>query len=69
MSTHWNQQLLEGAEEGDLELMREALQNGADVNIDKHGYSAFHFACINGDLEVIRFLICSSYVRCCNAVW
>jgi len=38
-TTDWNQQLLDAAQDGDVELMREALENGADVNTrdDKNG--------------------------------
>jgi len=56
-----NKQLLEGAKEGDLDLMREALRNGADVNTrnreDRNDSSTpFIMACRHGRLEATRFL-------------
>jgi len=53
-----NQQLLEGAKEGDLELMREALQNGADVNAQDvaRGATPLHCACLYQWVEGVRFL-------------
>jgi len=55
-----NRQLTNGAGKGDLDLMREALQNGADVNA--HWNTAFvdwtplTWACRHGGLEAVRFL-------------
>jgi len=52
-----DQQLLRGAAQGDLDLMREALRNGADVNT-REIYNATPFinACMFGRLEAVRFL-------------
>jgi len=55
----WNERSMTGAEEGGLDLMREALQNGADVNTcarDIWGSTPFHKACRHGRLEAVQFL-------------
>jgi len=56
----WNERLLDGAIEGDLVLMQEALQHGADVNTTRKTYRddcpPFVLACFFGQLEAVRFL-------------
>jgi len=52
-----DQQLLDAAKEGDVDLMREALQNGANVNTrHRYGFTPFHMACFHGRLEAVQFL-------------
>jgi len=53
----WNRELLDAAKEGDVDGMRVALQNGADVNRrDEDGYTPFMEACSWGKLEEVRFI-------------
>jgi len=61
MSTHrWNEQLLRGANLGDVGLMQEALQHGADVNTkdtkDCYRKTPFGYASWKGKLEAAQYL-------------
>eukprot|EP00163_Fabomonas_tropica_P024054 TRINITY_DN4160_c2_g1_i2.p1 TRINITY_DN4160_c2_g1~~TRINITY_DN4160_c2_g1_i2.p1 ORF type:complete len:106 (-),score=7.57 TRINITY_DN4160_c2_g1_i2:56-373(-) len=50
--------LLQASAEGDYERVHSLLENNVDVNTrDKHGFSALHHACGNGQLDVAKLLI------------
>jgi len=55
---YWKQKLWTAAQEGKLEVIEEALANGADINDrDMHGNTALHFASFNGKIEVVKALL------------
>jgi len=56
----WNEKLLKGVRLGDLDLMREALQNGADVNTRSnciYNDTPFTLGCKHGRIDAVRFLL------------
>ncbi|WP_438456643.1 ankyrin repeat domain-containing protein [Wolbachia endosymbiont of Kerria lacca] len=53
-----NKQLLDAAESGQLNLVKQAIQGGADINAaDEHGSTALMLAAIFGYPDVVKFLI------------
>jgi len=49
--------LLDACEDGDLEKVKQLLENGADVNAkDKDGLTALMYASYNGHKEVVELL-------------
>ena len=49
--------LIQAAKNGNIELVKSALDNGANVNAkDKRGNTALHFLAHNGHMEVIKVL-------------
>lgn len=54
----WNPLLLEGARFGDLQKVRLAISNNADISqFDKNGWSPLVWACSGGHLEIILYLL------------
>jgi hypothetical protein len=46
------------AQEGNLDKIRELIENGADINLqDRLGFTALHASCKNGQIEVVRYLL------------
>ncbi|MCX5880246.1 MAG: ankyrin repeat domain-containing protein [Deltaproteobacteria bacterium] len=55
-----NNKLISAAEEGNLQLVKEFLAKGADVNAkDNQGYTALMWAAYNGHIDVIKELLLS----------
>ena len=56
-----NRQLLHAARDGGLARVEQALQNGADVNVNtlEGGMTPLHWACMRGHLDVVRYLLTS----------
>ena len=52
-----NDQLLEAAQYGDLDLARQALKVGADVDARPRGGTALWWACQEGHFEIVKFLV------------
>ena len=53
-----NNKLLEAAEKGDLKLVKELLDQGADLEAkDKYGRRPLHNAVYYGHLEVVKLLL------------
>ena len=53
-----NKQLLDAAESGQLNLVKQAIQGGADVNIvDESGETALMCAALFGYLDIVKYLI------------
>lgn len=58
MTKEKNEELLEAADKGDLEGVKQALDSGANINTkDKGGMSALSLAVRSGFIEVIKYLI------------
>lgn len=57
--TSENDELLRAAETGDIEAVKEALNNGADINTQNNFLkeSALHFAASKGHLELVEYLV------------
>ena len=52
-----NYRLLKAIEKGNLELVKELLEQGAEINArDKYGWTALHFASLYGHLEIVKEL-------------
>jgi ankyrin repeat protein len=50
--------LLDASKIGDLEKMKRAIENEADVNAkDEYGWTPLHWACYNGKVAIISFLL------------
>jgi ankyrin repeat protein len=49
--------LISATRAGNVEKVRELLQNGSDANEKKNGFSALMYACERGDLDVVRLLV------------
>ncbi|MFW9976711.1 MAG: ankyrin repeat domain-containing protein [Candidatus Thorarchaeota archaeon] len=51
--------LLKAAEEGDLEIVKKALDSGADIKARDEFFknTALHLACDNGHLDIVEFLM------------
>ena len=57
-----NEQLLDAAGNGDLALVQQLLQNGANAEAtDTHGDTPLHRACEGGHLRVVRYLMLASH--------
>lgn len=55
---NWDWELCESAEDGNLEKVKECIENGADVNAkDVWGKTALRSASQNGHFEIVKFLI------------
>lgn len=55
-----NQDLISGAEEGDLEKVKKALSKGADIHFNddqQYSWSALTYASCHGHLEVAKYLV------------
>jgi ankyrin repeat protein len=54
---HWNQKMLNAAKDGDMEGIKAALTNGADVNArSKAGKTPLGLAIGNGNIEILKLL-------------
>lgn len=54
----WNPLLSEGARFGDIQKVKQAVQNNADIShSDKNGWTPLVWACSNGHLDIILYLI------------
>ena len=54
----WNPLLSEGARFGDIQKVKQAVQNNADIsNYDKNNWTPLVWACANGHLEIVLYLI------------
>ena len=52
-----NDQLIETAQQGDLDLARNALQAGADVDATYRNVTALWWACQEGHFEIVKLLV------------
>lgn len=52
-----NKQFVQAARDGDLELVKNLLQKGVDVNSKIEGNTALHLASQNGHKEVVQILL------------
>jgi ankyrin repeat protein len=52
-----NDQLIEAAQQGDLDLARNALQTGADVDATYRNVTALWWACQEGHFEIVKLLV------------
>ena len=49
--------LISAARDGDLERVRELLNDGADPNIINHGFNALIWASMNGNIKIVELLL------------
>jgi ankyrin repeat protein len=55
---HWNKKLLDYSWKGDLNGVKECIENGADVNCkDNDGWTPLMYSSDNGHLKIVKYLI------------
>ncbi|MFP3036391.1 MAG: ankyrin repeat domain-containing protein [Wolbachia sp.] len=53
-----NQELIDTAGQGNLNKVKELIDNGADLNtVDNYGMTPLHYAATSGNLNIIEYLI------------
>ncbi|WCR59295.1 MAG: hypothetical protein PG978_000731 [Wolbachia endosymbiont of Ctenocephalides felis wCfeF] len=53
-----NQELIDTAEQGNLDKVKELIDSGADLNAtDNYGMTPLHYAALNGKLSIVKYLI------------